>query len=215
MIKAIILDFDGVIIESVDIKTQAFEEMFKGQPDIVGPFIEYHLRNNGKSRFDKFEWLYKTLFKKPLSEDERTSLGNRFSKLIFQKVVECPYIEGALEFLVELYTKVPLYVASITPQAELEAIIDKRYLRKYFKGVIGTTGKKSQIINKILDIEKINPQNVIFIGDTMEDYLASRETGVEFVARLNKESFQGLDVQKFVNLREIENWLILRMNKDV
>ncbi|GAF78578.1 unnamed protein product, partial [marine sediment metagenome] len=32
MIKAIIFDFDGVIVESSDIKTEAFRELFQDYP---------------------------------------------------------------------------------------------------------------------------------------------------------------------------------------
>lgn len=206
MIKAIILDFDGVVIESVDLKTKAFREMFKGQP-YCEQFIEYHLKNNGKSRFNKFEWLYKNILNKPLSEVEKKTLGDRFSGIILKKNIECPYVKGAIEFLREFHGKLPIYIASITPQEELQEIIDKRNLNQYFKGVIGTMGSKSDIINKIIAVEKISPDEIVFVGDTMEDYVAAQETKVSFVARIKQETFGELPILKFKNLKEVSDWL--------
>ncbi len=208
MFKTIILDFDGVVIESVDIKTRAFQEMFKDDPEISKSFMAYHFKNCGKSRFDKFEWLYRNVLKKPLPETEKTRLGERFSQLVFQEVVNCPYVEGAVDLLKELHNIYPIYLASITPQEELRAIIEKRGLNEYFKGVIGTTGKKKQLIDQILKAEKNAPSEVVFVGDTMEDYTASRETGVCFIARLRQERFEGLDIPKFDNMCGIKDWII-------
>src|SRR3989304_1573816 len=55
MIRAIIFDFDGVIVESVDIKTKAFARLFEHEGKVVvEKVVDYHLKNGGVSRFDKF-----------------------------------------------------------------------------------------------------------------------------------------------------------------
>ena len=51
-VKAIIFDFDGVITESMDIKTQAFAYLFKDcKKEVVGKIIKLHLDNGGMSRY--------------------------------------------------------------------------------------------------------------------------------------------------------------------
>jgi len=46
MIKAIIFDFDGVLVESVDIKTKAFAGLFEHEGDsIVRRVVAYHIKN--------------------------------------------------------------------------------------------------------------------------------------------------------------------------
>ena len=45
MIKAIILDFDGVILESVSVKTEAFRKLFSNKPDYVDEIVEFHIKN--------------------------------------------------------------------------------------------------------------------------------------------------------------------------
>ena len=49
---AIIFDFDGVLVESVDVKTRAFCDMYsKYGEEIVEKVKEYHLSHGGISRF--------------------------------------------------------------------------------------------------------------------------------------------------------------------
>lgn len=59
MIEVIILDFDGVVVESVDIKTEAFRELFQ-EYENVDDIVQYHLQNNAISRFIKFKYIYES-----------------------------------------------------------------------------------------------------------------------------------------------------------
>ena len=54
MIKGIIFDFDGVITESVDIKSAGFSEIYKpyGPPN-VNKVVKHHEANGGLSQFKK------------------------------------------------------------------------------------------------------------------------------------------------------------------
>ena len=54
MLKGIIFDFDGVIAESVQIKSDAFASLYEQYGDnIVKKVIEHHEANGGMSRFEK------------------------------------------------------------------------------------------------------------------------------------------------------------------
>ena len=61
MIKAIIFDFDGVICESVNVKTIAFKKLFADYPEHQDRIVEYHLVNGGISRYEKLRILQSTL----------------------------------------------------------------------------------------------------------------------------------------------------------
>ena len=69
MIKAIIFDFDGVIIESADIKTEAFRALFENYPEHVEAIAGFHIENGGMSRFDKFRHIYKNIINEELNEE--------------------------------------------------------------------------------------------------------------------------------------------------
>ena len=89
MIKVIIFDFDGVIADSVDIKTKAFGELFEEEGgDIAGRVVDYHLKNTGVSRYDKFRYIYKNMLKRELSDEKFRELCSRFEALVAEMQVD-------------------------------------------------------------------------------------------------------------------------------
>ena len=206
MLKAIIFDFDGVIIESFDIKTQAFRELFKDS-DKVDEIVEYHKQNGGVSRYKKFRYIYKEILKKPLDEKTLNELGERFSNLVIEEIKKCPYVPGAIEFIRNNHLKLKLFIASGTPEEELRRILDMRGISGYFKGIYGSPATKSEIVLGILERENMTSEETIFIGDTITDYNESIKTNVPFFARINGMSGNpliGLDVPKFHDFYELK-----------
>ena len=58
-IKNIFFDFDGVIAESVNAKTEAFREMYiEHGTEIANKVVDYHINHGGVSRFEKFKYYY-------------------------------------------------------------------------------------------------------------------------------------------------------------
>ena len=54
MLKGIIFDFDGVIAESVHIKSSGFSDLYKPYgTEIVKRVVKHHAANGGMSRFKK------------------------------------------------------------------------------------------------------------------------------------------------------------------
>jgi phosphoglycolate phosphatase-like HAD superfamily hydrolase len=182
-IKAIIFDFDGVILESADIKTVAFLELFDHRPDLQPAILQYHLDNLGVSRYDKFAWIYNELLGRPFTPEVREQLGKDFSALVLQKVMASPFVPGALECLQLLSARLPLFVASGTPQEELDLIVERRDLQQYFKEVWGTPHQKPEIIRCILAKYGLAPHEALMVGDGSSDYKAAVETNLHFVAR--------------------------------
>lgn len=185
MVKAIIFDFDGVIIESFDIKTQAFRELFKKYHDQVDEIVEYHQQNGGVSRYKKFEHIYNNILKMPLDQSTLKELGQEFSDLVVEEIKKCPFVPGALEFIRERSKKSRLFIASGTPEEELRSIVEARGLSGYFRGIYGSPATKSEIIKQILKNEKLTPEDAVFIGDTITDYREAEKVKVPFIARIN------------------------------
>ena len=67
MIKAIIFDFDGVISHSIEVKTQAFYNLYKDYgEEISKKVVEHHESNGGISRFEKIKFYHKNFLKKQI-----------------------------------------------------------------------------------------------------------------------------------------------------
>jgi len=202
VIKSVIFDFDGVICESMDIKTRAFAHLFRNYPDdIVQKVVNFHLDNGGMSRFEKFRIIYRDFLQQELSDEEENRLGNEFSEFCYKEVVRCPYVAGVEDFLENNYKKYLLYIVTGTPEAEMNNIIDDRGLRKYFRGVYGAPSKKGELIIKILRENKLEPEEAVMIGDSTTDYEGAKQAGVKFIGRIAPD---GYDPFKAADI-EIEN----------
>lgn len=188
MIKAVIFDFDGVLIESAAIKTEAFREVLSRWPDKIDEMITYHTKNMGISRFVKFKYFCENILNEPYSEAIGATMGRQFSEIVTNKVKHAPFVSGAKEFLETNFEKYFLYIASGTPEKELMDIISSRGINKYFRGIFGTPASKHDIIMKILEAFHLQRQEAIFVGDAESDQIAAMTAGLRFVLRQSPEN---------------------------
>lgn len=184
MIRAIILDFDGVILESVSIKSEAFQILFSSRPDHVKEIVDFHLHNGGMSRYDKFDYIYKNIYHEPLPATTKHELSEKFSQLIFEKLLVAPFVPGAKKFLTDVHSYLPVFVVSATPEEELKRIVATRGLTSFFARIYGSPRKKCDCIKEILIQEEVPPEMVIFVGDARNDYDAAQCAGVRFIGRV-------------------------------
>lgn len=180
MIRVAVFDFDGVILESTDIKTRAFAQLFDGNEEAVA----FHLEHAGVSRYEKFRHIHEQILGIPYTEEDAERLGDRFSELVFEEVLRCPFVPGARELLERRRHEARLFVASGTPEGELRDIVRARDLEDFFTGVYGTPATKAAIVERILVEEGVAREEVIFIGDAMTDLLGARAAQVPFVGRV-------------------------------
>lgn len=210
MIQSVIFDLDGVILESAQIKTEAFLELFNAYPQHRAAIYKFHFENLGVSRFKKFEWIYRELLGQALSQEEKDSLSERFSGLVLEKVLRCPFIPGALETFQALTGKYLMFVASGTPQAELEYIVRERGIASYFEQVFGSPAEKAEAVREILQRLQLQPRDALFVGDGLSDYRAAAETGIRFIAVDSPEMHDDwlqLNVECVTDLRDFQRFL--------
>ena len=193
MIKCLLLDFDGVIVDSVAIKTNAFAEIFKGYPKFIPAIIDYQQENGGISRMLKFKHIYGQILKKKLSQSQLDQLCNQFSELVKENVIAAPFIKGAEEFLEYDSGKYPMCVISGTPEKEMREIVRKRGLEHYFGDVYGSPKNKAEIIRLVQKKENCSSNDTLFIGDSVNDFSAAMETKVRFVAKLGSDDSSWVD----------------------
>ena len=199
MIDVLILDFDGVILESVEVKTEAFRELFSFAPDYVEEIVEFHRQNGGMSRYDKIRRIYAEILNEPLSEERFTEFVDRFSGLVLDGVLASPPVGGVEEFLERYSSKIPIYVVSATPEAEIREIVRRRGMDRYFKHVYGSPRSKSDCIRGILNKTRTGPDHALFVGDAPNDWKAAQEVGMRFIARIKPG-----DPDRFADLMGIE-----------
>lgn len=183
-LRAIVFDFDGVVLESADVKTDAFCELYQLHgPEVVERVREHHLANLGVSRFKKFEWIAQNVLGHAFTPEVSEQLGARFTELALEKVLTSPFVPGAQLAIEQLAGRLPLFVASGTPDAELKLIVERRGMSRWFCEVHGTPREKPTILRDLMTRHELAASEILFIGDGMSDYKASRDVGTEFLAR--------------------------------
>ena len=184
--QSIIFDFDGVIVESGDIKTNAFADLYQSYGDpIVKEVVRYHKLNGGLSRYKKFRYFQQYLLKKsPLTQNEEDKLDETFSRLVVEAVINSDSVPGADEFIQVEASRIPLFIASGTPETELNTIVTRRGLGPYFTGVRGSPKLKETLIAEILSAHDLTPERVLMIGDALIDYQSAQVNNLAFLGRV-------------------------------
>lgn len=178
---AYFFDFDGVLLDSVGVKTEAFVTLFEPYgPKVLEQLLEHHRLNGGISRVDKIEYAHANFIGTPLSANELNTWGERYSDMVLGRVIRVPWIPGAQEFVEEMSGKCPIFVISGTPETELKQVMKARGMDHYFTEILGSPTRKPAHIRYLLDKYQLDPGNCVFIGDALTDYHAARETGLHF-----------------------------------
>ena len=189
-IKIAIFDFDGVICDSVSVKTDAFLELYKDLDQKKLEIVKtYHLDNGGISRYEKIKYFEKFFFNRTISEEKLKSMANYFSNLVVQKVVESRFLPGVINFIKSCKKKdILTFICTGTPHTEILDITKKQGISKLFDGIYGSPSSKQVIIKKIIKKYKILNSECVFFGDAMTDYKAANDTGILFYGLKNSDT---------------------------
>ena len=182
-IKTIFFDFDGVIADSVDIKTKAFAKLFERYGDeVVKKVVEYHLSHGGVSRYDKFRYYYQNFLGKKITDDEIDTLDKKFSEIVYNEVLKAPFIEGVLDFL-DICDREGknMFVISATPKKEIERIVKARGIDRYFREVVGSPPTKDENLTYLIKQYDIDPLKAVYFGDSPNDLEVAQKHLISFI----------------------------------
>ncbi len=189
MKKIIIFDFDGVFVQSNQIKTLAFIKVYKklGLNNDQLKYIEnFHKKNLGMSRFEKFKILHKFFFDINLNKNKLKKLSETFGEIVLNKIVSMPLSRCLKNFLKRNHKKYYFYISTGTPTKEIKKIIKIFCLEKYFIKIYGSPLNKNNHIKKIIKNKNFNKKNIFFIGDSEIDYKTSNNNNIKFILFKNK-----------------------------
>ena len=203
--KYIFWDFDGVIKDSVEIKSNAYEDLFLQWGEQVSHKVRDHLRlNGGMSRFDKIP-LYLSWTNESVNEVLINKLCNDFSNLVKYKVINSPWVPGVVELISHLnYIGNNCFIVTATPQDEIIEILHELDLHSAFKEVIGAPTNKSDAIKLIMEKYKILKDDAIMLGDSNTDMIAASNNNIDFILRKTNEN-QALQANLYTQM--VDNFL--------
>lgn len=201
--QAVFFDFDGVLVDSVPIKTESFRALYDNQGKEIQDKVEaYHMQYGGVSRYEKIRYFEKELLGCSGDDKSVNKLADKFASLVKERVVAAAEMQGGEDFIKHLKSlDIPLYVVSGTPETELLEIVERRGLKPYFKIVRGAPPSKTKILPEMILELGYNAKDCLMIGDATTDYEAAIQAGTQFLGIIeeDKNPFPK-DIKIFPNL---------------
>lgn len=185
LVKIFIFDFDGVIINSDIIKYNIFKNLFKNEKqNIQTKILRYHFINQGINRIKKFEFILKKILRKRNIVEKVKFLEMKFNSSFNKKLYNCKFGKGSIQILKYLRKKkIPTYIATGVKKNQIDLIIKKLKLTKYFSEIYGFPLKKTDIIKKIAKKNNATNSNIYFIGDSLSDMKAAKISKINFLGK--------------------------------
>ena len=137
------LDFDGVILESNRIKAETFPRLFHQYPQHAEAMIKLHQDHGGMPRHEKLRIICEDILGLTVDDDEIQRLSRELGRLVDDGIMACPFTPGALDFLKTYSTQYPLFIATGTPEDEMQPLVKRRGIASYFAGVYGSPRNKA------------------------------------------------------------------------
>jgi len=180
----IIFDFDGVLVESNEIRFNGFRKLFKDYPQgEVEKLVAYAKANGGVSRYKKIEYFFNEIRREPISEESVNQWAAQFSTLVEQDIVEAKPVEGSLKFLEDYFSHFDFAIVSGSDQAELRRICEKRKINHFFKMILGSPVEKKDNIASLLSDLNWQHNESLYVGDSNNDLEAAKANALDFVGR--------------------------------
>ena len=203
MIKNILWDFDGVILDSMKIKGDGFVELFsKYENNKVKLLEEYHYANGGLSRFEKIRYFFVEIIKKDVSQNEIDKLAYSFSKIIEKKIYnKTALINESLFFIKNKYKLFNFHIVSGSEHHELLKLCNYFKLSDYFISILGSPIKKEFLVKRVLEDYNYKKNETILIGDSFNDLDAAKSNNIKFYGYNNEHLKKNADyfIESFDN----------------
>lgn len=189
MIKNVLFDFDGVILDSMPIRAYGFKKILEEFDDkLVEKLLDYHNVNGGLSRYLKIRYFFEEILNKDISEDKILVFAEKFSVIMKQELVNKKYlIADTLEFISKNFEYYNLHIVSGSDEKELKYLCKELNIDKYFKSISGSPIHKNNLVKNVLQSYKYKTNESILIGDSINDFEAARVNGIKFYGYNNKE----------------------------
>ncbi len=183
-ITHLVLDCDGVILESIDIKIEAMRRIAApyGQ-EAADRLALYHAMHEGVSRYIKFAWFFEEILGKKATQDDLEAWNERFIEIAHDALKTSALVPGIEDVLNTWYGVMPIYVCSGAPQADLPHILEARGIAHYFTKIYGSPPAKTELLAHIVQEAKADPADVLMVGDAPLDLYAAEAVGTQFYGR--------------------------------
>jgi beta-phosphoglucomutase len=190
---AIIFDMDGVIVDSEPLHERAFRDVFQelGCGATHGmDFAAYY------GRSDEALWRDFIAKHKPVQSLPEL-LARKRSRFLQLLKAEQPLFEGLPELVEKLASRFPLAVASGSPHAVIDGVLEMKNLRRFFPVVVSAQDVAHEkpapdIFLRAAVLLRVSPADSCVIEDSVAGVRAALAAGMSVIAITNTLSAEQL-----------------------
>jgi len=215
-IKAIVFDWDGTVVNTMQIKICNASNIFSEQYDVDSESIaESYRKYSGIPRRDLFDLIARENIGRGLSKFEFNRLSSEFtSRNVESYKTNKVFDNNKRKVLVRIKEhELMMFVSSSANKDEIEKLAMLLDLEKYFKEMLGSTGDFRKGIAHINYIKKkygIKATQIMFVGDERADMRLAGRLGVMCVGVVNnkeknelKDEFGDYVIQELSSIVEL------------
>ena len=176
---AVFFDVDGVLIDSLTAKGEAFANLFPAQyrQDVM----DFHSANGGLNRVEKIARISCEIVGVDLSDNELNTLVDTFSSVVRERVFAADEIPGATPALAAVSKRVPIHAVSAVPTSEVVDVLQHHNMLHFFTSVHGGPNPKDATIVSLTQQYRYDASQCLFVGDSLHDRDAALEAGIPFI----------------------------------
>lgn len=189
MIRCVVFDFDGTLVESNTIKKQAFLAIASKHngSEVMEQIL--NAKDSG-NRTDIFQKFINRLFDgKSFQEDFLKKLVDEYTLECRLAIAQCSDVNGAFDCFSFLESEgIVICINSATPTNALIDIVRDRGWGGAFDLILGSPESKLVNLLYISNKYKLTPDQILMVGDMSIDLNAAEAFGARFVGIHSKES---------------------------
>ena len=172
-------DCDGVILNSNQIKTDAFYKLAFNFGELQAQkLVNYHIENGGISRYEKIKFFQKNILKNKNIKLYQELVDN-YGKILKEKLIKAEISKGVFK-IKKFFPNSKITVVSGSDQNELRWLFKEKRIDHLFNNVIfGSPKNKIEILEEIFSGFK-GEEKSIFLGDSKYDFEVSKFFKIDF-----------------------------------
>ena len=206
MVKNIIWDFDGVILDSMPIREYGFRKIFEEyDKHLVEKLLDFHEKNGGLSRYVKIRYFFETLLEEKVTGNKVKKFAEKFSEIMKKELTNKKYlIYESVEYIQRNYKNYHFHIASGSDEKELNYLCRELGIAQYFLSINGSPIHKNNLVKNIIAANEYLREETVLIGDSYNDYEAAKVNDIDFYG-YNNEALKEYATGYIESFQEVED----------
>jgi len=210
-----VFDFDGVIIDSMNVKVDEYKILFSQftkDESILNEIADIYKNSIGIPREITLKKVFNEVLDQNISDQEVENLSQFYSKAIFSRLETIKPLNGFLDYLT-LHKEVNKHIISGAPHSDIAYLTNKLKLSKHFKSIKGGPLEKKDALIGFKNQEKVKEQEIVYFGDQKNDYNAAKAAEVQFIGINASHDLLNMQCRVFSDFQElIDNEVTSRLS---